>query len=829
MGTYEELKAAIQQVIRTNGNNEITGALLQNALLSIVNVVGANATFAGIATPNTNPGTADQNVFYLATEAGTYVNFGGIEINMGEAVILSNKTGNWVKTTSGFATQQQLTDLEFDVIKRTNKAEYDVNDFENELMINANGQIESNAYFRVLRKLFVLEGDVIETIGVVSDNAVACCIAAYDANGNFLSDKSVFKDMSNSKKYVVSEGVAYLAIGTLLRIEDVKVSIPTAITFDTLKKDIAKLESEIGLIYDSEYTIDDFEDNLMVDLQGNIVSNNYIRVLKNVPVSEGDVVETIGVLIDNAVACCIAAYDANGNFLSDKSIFKDTSERKQYVVPEGVAYLSFSTLLRIENVNVAVNKSTFFTTLRDEIKTLSSGLNGLKVLNYEDFTEKETFIESNGKEVFNSEYITTDFILIQGIKKLSVVGVMGNKYGGGIVFYDKWRNFISQLYDKTTNVREISEYNVNLEEIPNNAWYIKVQGRKGYENQSVTYHVAPNKDTNAILQYNKPLFWERKKAIYYDSAESLAANDYLIIEDSPNIRNGYIIQASAKVNSMGRVRISKGTGAYAAGIVDIDVNNVYEYNPNNPTAFNTYEHGLAITDFIRITILVSDAPMTATITGNAKLILESVGGRYEKDIMWNGGNNNVVFLNTSANLTDAEITLSIKGKDVWYFGDSYLDFWTPYAYKLGGSNILIDGYSGRASEAAYISLLREKLVNLPKKIVWGMGMNDGDKTDSVNSTWKYYYEQVMAFCNRYGIELILVTIPNTPTVTNFYKNQIIRESGYRYLDVAKLMGAEDKSSSWYSGLMSGDNVHPTDLGAKILATYIVSQLAEIVI
>lgn len=119
MGTYEELKAAIQQVIRTNGNNEITGALLQNALLSIVNVVGANATFAGIATPNTNPGTADQNVFYLATEAGTYVNFGGIEINMGEAVILSNKTGNWVKTTSGFATQQQLTELEDSIIKRS--------------------------------------------------------------------------------------------------------------------------------------------------------------------------------------------------------------------------------------------------------------------------------------------------------------------------------------------------------------------------------------------------------------------------------------------------------------------------------------------------------------------------------------------------------------------------------------------------------------------------------------------------------------------------------------------------------------------------------------
>lgn len=115
MGTYEELKAAIKEVIRTNGNNEITGALLQNTLLSIVNVVGENATFAGIATPNTNPGTADQNVFYLATEAGTYVNFNSIVINVGEAVILSNKTGNWVKIISGFATQQQLTELSKDL------------------------------------------------------------------------------------------------------------------------------------------------------------------------------------------------------------------------------------------------------------------------------------------------------------------------------------------------------------------------------------------------------------------------------------------------------------------------------------------------------------------------------------------------------------------------------------------------------------------------------------------------------------------------------------------------------------------------------------------
>lgn len=63
MGGYTELKAAIAAVIKTNGNNEITGAILQNVLNTIVSTVGANRAFAGIADANTNPGTPDGNVF----------------------------------------------------------------------------------------------------------------------------------------------------------------------------------------------------------------------------------------------------------------------------------------------------------------------------------------------------------------------------------------------------------------------------------------------------------------------------------------------------------------------------------------------------------------------------------------------------------------------------------------------------------------------------------------------------------------------------------------------------------------------------------------------
>lgn len=112
MGNYDELKQAVSDVIKTNGNQEITGQVLQNTLVSIINTVGANATFAGIATPETNPGTPDQNIFYIASEDGVYVNFNSIKLE-NEVSILENKNGNWVKTISELATMAKLMEVEY--------------------------------------------------------------------------------------------------------------------------------------------------------------------------------------------------------------------------------------------------------------------------------------------------------------------------------------------------------------------------------------------------------------------------------------------------------------------------------------------------------------------------------------------------------------------------------------------------------------------------------------------------------------------------------------------------------------------------------------------
>ena len=97
MSKWSTLKAAIAKVIKTNGNQEITGSVLQNVLNNIVSSLGENYQFVGIATTLTNPGTPDGNVFYLAGE-GIYANFSNLVIDTGQLGILI-WNGSWSKQT----------------------------------------------------------------------------------------------------------------------------------------------------------------------------------------------------------------------------------------------------------------------------------------------------------------------------------------------------------------------------------------------------------------------------------------------------------------------------------------------------------------------------------------------------------------------------------------------------------------------------------------------------------------------------------------------------------------------------------------------------------
>lgn len=91
---FTNLKNAISEDIKQNGQQQITGDMLQAHLISIINTLGKNATFAGVATPSTEPVAQEGLAFYLAGQKGYYAFLGGATIEDG-LYVFSNASGLW--------------------------------------------------------------------------------------------------------------------------------------------------------------------------------------------------------------------------------------------------------------------------------------------------------------------------------------------------------------------------------------------------------------------------------------------------------------------------------------------------------------------------------------------------------------------------------------------------------------------------------------------------------------------------------------------------------------------------------------------------------------
>ena len=98
MANYSELFKTINDSIKANGNQEITGPVLNSVLKAMVSALGEGYQFMGIAKPSTNPGLSDGKVFYIATQTGTYSHFGGIYIYDTPVILMNNAAGGWSAT-----------------------------------------------------------------------------------------------------------------------------------------------------------------------------------------------------------------------------------------------------------------------------------------------------------------------------------------------------------------------------------------------------------------------------------------------------------------------------------------------------------------------------------------------------------------------------------------------------------------------------------------------------------------------------------------------------------------------------------------------------------
>lgn len=95
-----------------------TGAQI-DGLLDAANELKTNGfIYKGVATPSTNPGTPSERVAYLASEPGTYTNFGGIVITSG-LYSLTYVSGTWTGT-------QMQAGSDIEVVQTTGQSASDV-------------------------------------------------------------------------------------------------------------------------------------------------------------------------------------------------------------------------------------------------------------------------------------------------------------------------------------------------------------------------------------------------------------------------------------------------------------------------------------------------------------------------------------------------------------------------------------------------------------------------------------------------------------------------------------------------------------------------------
>ena len=250
MANWQILKAAIADVIKTNGNQEITGQVLQNVLNNIVSSVGENSTFAGIATPATNPGVPDGNVFYLATEAGIYANFNGIEIASGEAVILEWK-GSWVKKASGLATQKKLAELEANNNNLTLLDGYSSTDVK---------VIENFQYVRIKKDIDISD---LRVATVYNDASIPKRILIKYSNGNvwksmdmtsnYYSDDDI-ELYYNWDKHIDNINYATGLIGILESSKNISISNSLLDLYDNIKKVKEIIKNTTSFVYSENNT-----------------------------------------------------------------------------------------------------------------------------------------------------------------------------------------------------------------------------------------------------------------------------------------------------------------------------------------------------------------------------------------------------------------------------------------------------------------------------------------------------------------------------------------------------------------------------------------------
>lgn len=342
----------------------------------------------------------------------------------------------------------------------------------------------------------------------------------------------------------------------------------------------------------------------------------------------------------------------------------------------------------------------------------------------------------------------------------------------------------------------------------------------------VTYPVDSYSITKPVTVYKIPSFWDVSRTAKQDF--KVAKGENLKINGLSAVKYGEKIVFKGYFDTFAPLTLHfRNYNNVSTNSIEVNTESILIKQGSTVSA--TLPHGLTLAHDITLLLDYRKEGVSLTLTSD--------GNAYTNTLSFGQLTTAAVCpeIVSTGTLTDAILTqsLPIAGSDIWYLGDSYISItnnarWAYHLLENGfGNNVLFNGYAGAPSTVSIWSFNALLDYGTPKMAVFGTGMNDGsDGADAPASSWASRRDDFINICISNGIEPIFATVPTVPTVNNEQKNIWVRNSGYRYIDFAKAVGA-DGTGVWYSGMLSTDNVHPSVQGAVALYTQAITDMPEL--
>lgn len=542
MSNFSALKTAIQNAIKQNGNQEITGNVLQNVLISIIETLGDSAiidlentvteitnnidngyVYAGIATPSTTP--VSGKVFYIALQAGTYTNFGNTAITQGI---------NFLKYNGSVWSKDVVIGIDDVPMPGSTKLPKSGGTAEKLYVIPKNiGYItpEGNVdptydTWRNSDMFPVISGDIMTIFSRTGNSGTTLVVAFYDANKQFLKDVSpISTEVDWSQKSVTVPAGAYFArINTAYNSRLDSGLIPYAfITKST--QELASRAYDAARINSKTLNGDavDFVNDGFIKSDGSIDVTDAWKYTDMIAIPKKSSYKIHNIYGVPNIVGNIVFYDCDEKIMSVIMAQVDGLTTLTGTAPDGAAFARLCTkTTHVDYASFVFSFSNQFDTMMDAFSKAKSVYGRGDLFTNIGYIDKDAVVDSGA-----SSWRYTDYIIVPTGAKYVVKNINGvPNTVGSIVFYDINKIVVGNGIVQT----DVLGLTTLEGTVPDNAFYArmttklvdvdKISFEFRWDNPFETILTAINLPTGETLQFGnnfmgKPFSFNGKTAVFF--------------------------------------------------------------------------------------------------------------------------------------------------------------------------------------------------------------------------------------------------------------------------------------------------------------------------